>query len=455
MLRDRRYRRLLVASDLASVSVAAFIAVNLLGRSDSLRLSALVALPVVVLIGKLGGRYDRDENLLNKTTLEEAPGLFQFATLVALVVWLAEPLFVGGEVGRDQVLGLWGLLFVGMIAARTGARRLARSVTPPERCLVLGNAKDSERISHKLVADRATSASVVGRIPFDGDERANGHSPAVVGSMSTLGLVLEELDVDRIVIAPGASDSERILDAIRHARALGVKVSVLPRLFEVVGSSVEFDSVEGAPLLGLKPEGLTRSSQVLKRGMDIAGAAAGLLVLAPLMGWIALAIKLNSPGPVLFRQKRIGREGAEFEMLKFRTMCVGAEERKDSLRGDNEADGLFKIGDDPRITRVGRFLRGLSLDELPQLVNVFKGEMSLVGPRPLVPDEDRQIEGWGRRRLHVAPGMTGVWQLFGPTRIPMHEMVKLDYVYGAHWSVWLDVKILLRTIPHALARRGL
>ena len=142
-------------------------------------------------------------------------------------------------------------------------------------------------------------------------------------------------------------------------------------------------------------------------------------------------------------------------MLKFRTMFDGAEAEKAALHEVNEADGLFKIADDPRITRVGRFLRRSSLDELPQLFNVLRGEMSLVGPRPLVPDEDERIEGWHRSRLEVTPGMTGLWQIFGSSRIPLHEMVKIDYLYGANWSLWLDVKILLRTVPYALGRRGL
>ena len=180
-----------------------------------------------------------------------------------------------------------------------------------------------------------------------------------------------------------------------------------------------------------------------------------LLLLAPLFALVAIAIKLDSRGPVFFRQRRIGRRGEVFHVLKFRSMVKDAEAVKDELRAHNEADGLFKIEDDPRITRVGRTLRTLSIDELPQLINVLKGDMSLVGPRPLVPDEDRKIEGWERCRLYFRPGMTGMWQIFGASRIPMHEMVKIDYLYGANWSVWRDLKILARTIPVVTGRRGL
>ncbi len=201
---------------------------------------------------------------------------------------------------------------------------------------------------------------------------------------------------------------------------------------------------------------LPRSSTATKRALDLLGVSLGLLAVAPLMLVIALAIKLDSRGPVLFRQRRIGRHGEDFQMLKFRTMVRGADALKESLRHRNEAGGgLFKIAEDPRVTRVGRFLRRSALDELPQLLNVLRGEMSLVGPRPLVLDEDRRIEGWRRRRLDLMPGMTGPWQILGPARVPLGEMVAIDYLYVASWSLWTDIKILLRTVPHVIGRRGL
>ena len=223
-----------------------------------------------------------------------------------------------------------------------------------------------------------------------------------------------------------------------------------------MGSSVEFDDIEGILLLGVRSYGLTYSSRFLKRSVDVAGSMIGLVLLGPLLLAISVAVKLTSQGPVLFRQKRIGREGREFEMLKFRTMVEGADRQKPDLFALNEADGLFKIADDPRLTRVGRFLRRTFLDEIPQLVNVLRGEMSLVGPRPLVPDEDRRIEGWQRRRLTLNPGMTGLWQIFGgSSRVPLREMVKIDYMYAANWSLWLVVQILLRTFPSVVKQRGL
>jgi len=233
-----------------------------------------------------------------------------------------------------------------------------------------------------------------------------------------------------------------------------VKVSVLPRLFEVVGSSMEFDDIDGITMLGLRRYGLTKTSWHVKRSFDLFVAMTCLFLLAPLLAVIALAVRLSSPGPILFRQPRVGRRGEKFEMFKFRTMYDGADEDKAKLAAQNEAAGLFKITDDPRVTPVGRLLRRMSLDEVPQLLNVLRGEMSLVGPRPLVEDEDRKITGWNHRRREGTPGMTGVWQVLGPTRVSLDDMVKLDYLYRANWSLWLDLKILLRTAGHILAGRG-
>src|SRR5438067_1672302 len=269
----------------------------------------------------------------------------------------------------------------------------------------------------------------------------------------------ESLDVHRAIIAPGwRADLEprETLNLVRTLKAVGVRVSVLPRMLEVVGSSVEFDDLHGVTLMGVRRFDLTRSSAGVKRAFDLVGASLGLLAISPLMIAFAVAIKLDSRGPVFFRQLRVGKHGRRFEMLKFRTMVPEADAMKESLRDLNEAqEGLFKIAEDPRVTRVGRFLRRTALDELPQLLNIVAGEMSLVGPRPLVIEEDRRVQGWHRRRLELMPGMTGPWQILGPARVPLKEMVALDYLYVANWSLWNDMKILLRTVPHVLGRRGL
>jgi exopolysaccharide biosynthesis polyprenyl glycosylphosphotransferase len=263
---------------------------------------------------------------------------------------------------------------------------------------------------------------------------------------------VRDLNVHRIIIAPATSDTTGVVNLIRTAKAVGVRVSVLPRMFEVVGSSVEFDDVDGMTMLGVRRFGLSRSSRLLKRAFDIALTIAALLVIGPLLVMIAVLIRLESRGPVLFRQVRVGRNGEHFSIFKFRSMVADAEAQKESLRAMNEAgDGLFKLTQDPRVTRVGSLLRMTSLDELPQLFNVLRGEMSLVGPRPLILDEDAQVLGLDRSRLHLTPGMTGPWQILG-ARVPMQEMVGLDYLYVANWSLWLDLKVMLRTVRHVALR---
>jgi len=458
--RDSLYRRALAVADVVAAGAAIALAIVVLG-GDRVTLALLAAVPLVVVVSKVAGLYDRDEDLLHKTTLDEAPALFQVATLYTLLIWLGEGALVeeglllaqGDNLGRDQVLGLWGLLFIFMLGARSAARAFVTRTTATERCLVLGDCAGAQRVDGKLRAAWSTDAEVVGRVPLEPRD-PRGAGPAVLGGLDDLGVLIARHDVDRVILAPTSSDSEQLLDAIRLSKSLGVKISVLPRLFEVVGSSVRFDDVEGLILLGVPQWGFSKSSMLIKRTVDVLGSGLGLLILAPLFTTIALTVRLSSPGPILFRQTRIGRDGEPFKMLKFRTMVDGADEAKSELLDLNEAEGLFKIANDPRLTDVGRVLRRFSLDELPQLWNVLRGDMSLVGPRPLVTDDDRLVEGWHRRRLDVPPGMTGIWQVLGSSRIPLHDMVKIDYLYGANWSLWLDVKILLRTIPHMVARRG-
>jgi exopolysaccharide biosynthesis polyprenyl glycosylphosphotransferase len=406
---------------------------------------------VIVLLSKTRGLYDRDEYLLKKTTLDELPAILQVATVNVLVIFLAESVVVAGHLGKVQVVLLWVLLLFLTAAGRLIARRVARSLTPPERCLVVGDDLTCTWTAAKLRADPAINAAVVdclSPVPETVEDEPADRVTAVADHVTARG-------VDRVIIAPEGLDPDTVLDTVRVVKSLGVRLSLLPRLFEVVGSSVEFDGLDGTTLLGLRRYGLPRSSRRLKRATDLAGASVALLLAAPV--WIAavVAVRATSPGPALFRQRRIGYDGRRFWMLKFRTMVDGADEQKPALEVLNEADGLFKIADDPRSTPVGRFLRRSSLDELPQLVNVLRGEMSLVGPRPLVPEDDRRIEGWERKRLQLYPGMTGMWQVFGSARIPLDEMVKIDYLYAANWSLWLDCKILLQTVPHVLRRRGL
>ena len=408
--------------------------------------SVPLAVPVILATNKVAGLYDRDDLLLNKTTLDEAPQLVQICGLFALVVWLLYEPVTPYVLGSWQVLTLW-LGAAGLIlGGRMFARRVARRIGGPQRCLVVGDPPAVSALARKL-RESDTDAEVTAVLPVSPGGLPNDLTTAVRAAV-------RRERIDRVIVAPRSTDAAEMLEVIRVAKLEGVRVTVLPRLFEVVGSSVEFDQVDGLTMLGVRRFGLTRSSRLVKRAFDLAGATILIAAAVPVMAIIAIAIRLDTPGPVLFRQLRVGRDGRYFHMLKFRSMVADADRRKAELLHLNETEGLFKITEDPRITRVGRWLRRSSLDELPQLFNVWRGEMSLVGPRPLVLDEDAQVQGLDRARLHLTPGMTGPWQVLGSTRVPMREMVVIDYLYAGNWSLWSDMKILLRTIPHMLSGRG-
>jgi exopolysaccharide biosynthesis polyprenyl glycosylphosphotransferase len=454
--RDALFRRMLLAADIVAISGAFLLVTQLSARPLALTWLSIIGLPLLLLGAKLFGLYDRDETLLRKTTLDEVPKLFHLATLCALAVWIGGGLIVdGGPLHRLEALVLWLALFTALVLARALARGVALRLAPVERCLFIGDEGSARTIRSKLIDHHGVKATMVAQLDLDkaAPWSTDAFSP---GRLAEIRDLAQELDVHRAIVAPGSAEGGEMLNLVRTLKAVGVRVSVLPRLLEVVGSSVEFDDLHGVTVMGVRRFELTRSSAVVKRSFDLLGASLGLLAVSPLLAAIAVAIKLDGRGPVFFRQLRVGQHGERFHMLKFRTMVPNAEALKDSLRHRNEAqEGLFKIADDPRVTRVGRFLRKSALDELPQLFNILRGEMSLVGPRPLVIEEDQRVEGWHRRRLELTPGMTGHWQILGPSRVPLGEMVAIDYLYVANWSLWKDVKILMRTVPHVLGRRGL
>jgi exopolysaccharide biosynthesis polyprenyl glycosylphosphotransferase len=454
--RGALFRRSLLAADIVAIVGAFMLLAEVSSRSLQLTWVSVCGLLSLLVVAKIFGLYDRDEVLLHKTTLDEAPKLFHVATLGALVAWLAGGFVVkGSTLNRHEALLLWLILGCFLIVARSTARNLALRAAPVERCLFIGDQASARTIRSKLSGHGGVKAELVAHIDLE-DVATWSAKTFSAQRLSEIRELARTLDVHRAIVAPGSVDAGEMLDLVRTLKAIGVRVSVLPRLLEVVGSSVEFDDLHGVTLMGVRRFELTRSSRAVKRAFDLIGASLGLLAMAPLLIVFAVAVKLDSRGPLFFRQLRVGRYGKHFGVLKFRTMVPDAEALKDSLRDRNEAqEGLFKIADDPRVTRVGKLLRKSSLDELPQLLNIVKGEMSLVGPRPLVIDEDRRVEGWYRRRLELMPGMTGPWQILGPARVPLREMGAIDYLYVANWSLWGDIKIMLRTVPHVLGRRGL
>jgi exopolysaccharide biosynthesis polyprenyl glycosylphosphotransferase len=447
--RDTVGRLALLMADMAAVVVSMFL-VTLFPFSDAVFLGWVIAfLPLFALFDKMAGLYDRDQFVLHKTTLDEAPALVAVAAIFALAVEGVQAIqYTCGS----HPLPLWALLTVALIVARAASRFVTVRTTAAERVLLIGDAPTAALVRRKLAGDPGLNATVVGRVGTQSDPPELGDK--VLGTVDELPAVLEQHRIERVVVAPTHQGGEDVVDVIRLAKTCGVRVAVLPRMLEVIGTSVEFDDLGGQLLLGVRGFGLSPSSRLLKRVFDTVVTTGMLLLLGPILLAIAVAIKVSSSGPVLFRQARVGRYGREFQMLKFRTMVRNADERKHEVLELNQAAPMFKIVDDPRSTRVGRFLRKRSLDELPQLFNVLWGDMCLVGPRPLIAEEDRLFSGWQRRRNEVAPGVTGPWQILGSTRVPMSDMVTIDYLYCANWSLWLDAKILLRTVPYVLSRRS-
>ena len=449
-LRERRLRRSLALADVVALALALVVTVKL-ASPDPLQAWALLLFPAVVGTAKLLGLYESDGQRIRKTTIEELPRLVQLGALLVLSVWLADEWLIGGPAGKDQALVLGAVFVLFAALGRRAARNLRMLSLPRERCLFIGDARSFERL-RAIFARHELRSELLDRVEVG--NAIVGGSPTAIGEPQALLEIIARAGAHRLIIGPHAFTNATTFELLEAARDAGTRVSLLPDMLEVVGSSVDFDDLYGVTLLGVRHTNLSRSSQRLKRAFDLVGASLVLLFAWPLMLISAIAVRLDSPGPILFRQWRVGRNGEQFRIIKFRTMVDGAEEMKDELRHRNEADGLFKIADDPRITGVGRRLRRCSCDELPQIFNVLVGQMSLVGPRPLVAEEDGIITGVRRGRLRLTPGMTGPWQISGAARIPLEDMVKLDHLYVSNWTIWGDVKILLRTVPYVLSRCG-
>jgi exopolysaccharide biosynthesis polyprenyl glycosylphosphotransferase len=467
--RDSLRRRLLGGADIAAFLLA-FATVWLATSADlpgETLLFAAGALPGWILLNKLLGLYDRDAHLIHKSTLDEMPRLALSAILGTTLIFMFAPPIAGVTPARGETIGYMVLAFVWLFTLRGLVRNSVVRRTPPERCLIIGSGSVAGMVARKLEIHPEYGVSVAGFVDVrnaddhngNGRTFANGNgAPApseLLGDLDDFEEICAAHKVDRVIIAFSLISHERLIDVIRSSKRLSLKITVVPRLFEVIGHQVEVDQIEGITMLGLRGFGRTRSSLALKRAIDIVCAATGLLLLSPVMLVIALIVKLTSRGPVFYVHDRVGRANEHFRMLKFRTMVEGADDLKPHLEHLNEADGpMFKIADDPRVTPIGRFLRRTSLDELPQLINVLRGDMSLVGPRPLIPSEDVHVIGYHRERLDLTPGLTGPWQVLGRTAIPFQEMIKLDYLYVAEWSLWNDIKLLLRTAPTVVQGRG-
>ncbi len=356
------------------------------------------------------------------------------------------------EVGILTILLLALVRWVeGVVIARLRARGVGI-----KRAIIVGAGEVGRTVMRTIVACPELGYRVIG---FVDDNPEKGHTDIgpfkALGPLENLPAAIDREQADEVIITLPWMYHRKIMGIVRECERRNVRARIVPDLFQMSLSQVNVEDLGGIPLISVREVSISRGALLVKRAVDIFGAVVGLTLGAPLLALIALVIRLDSSGPIIFRQTRVGLRGRLFEMYKFRSMHVGAEEQQDMLAEFNEADGpIFKIRDDPRLTRVGRILRRMSLDELPQLVNVLRGEMSLVGPRPPIPSEVEKYQEWHKKRLEAPPGMTGLWQVSGRSRLSFDEMVLLDIYYIENWSLWLDLKILLRTIPKVLIGEG-
>jgi exopolysaccharide biosynthesis polyprenyl glycosylphosphotransferase len=459
-------RRMLLLSDVLGLTLAFAIAqltyeahthVGSVGVvSETLLFAA--SLPLWVVMAKLYGLYDHDEERTHHSTADDIMGVFHLVTVGTWFLFVGSYLTGFANPQLSKVLVYWVSAVVAIPTARSAARAYCRrQVDYLQNTVIVGAGDIGQLIARKLLKHPEYGLNLVGFIDAQPKERAEDlEHLTLLGDLDDVPELVDMLDIERAIIAFSNDCSEDIVDLMRTLNERDVQVDIVPRFFDVVSSAVDLHSVEGLPLIGVRPPRLSRSSAFLKRWVDVIGASVGLVLLAPILGVVAAAIKLESHGPVFFRQVRMGIADRPFSILKFRTMDADADAQKADVahlnkHARNGGDPrMFKIDDDPRVTRVGHVLRRLSIDELPQLWNVLRGEMSLVGPRPLILDEDAHVDLWRRRRLDLRPGITGLWQVLGRDEIPFEEMVKLDYLYVTSWSLGGDVRLLLRTVPRVL-----
>ncbi len=396
---------------------------------------------------------------LTVSSLDEARALAAALASMTLV-WLFVGLLVKpGSFGRPEALAMAAWLFLAFftaLAVRAVIRSRARD-RRPERVLIYGAGNTGQTLAERI-RGLGHGIEVVGFVDDDPMPLRPGLTDIpVVPEHQGIAQAIRETDATRLVLAFSQSPTHQVLEAVRTSEFGRLPISIVPRYFEITPAHSTLSEINGFPLLDLRSAQLSTGARLVKRALDLSVSVGALVMLAPLFAAVAVAVVVDSRGPVFFRQERLGSNGRPFRIWKFRTMVPDAEARRHEMAHLNEMEGsgpLFKMKEDPRVTRVGRFLRKTSIDELPQLFNVVVGQMSLVGPRPFVTHEAVQIGGWGRKRLDIKPGITGLWQVRGRNDVPFEEMVRLDYMYVTNWSVWWDVRLILQTIPRVLRGSG-
>jgi exopolysaccharide biosynthesis polyprenyl glycosylphosphotransferase len=442
--RDQRRRRMLGVADLLATAAIGITAAAVVGETTAW---AALAIPVGPLTAKLLGLYDQDHRAIRHLTVDELPTLSVWAGITTILALILAPGEVTLEVAALVALGATVVSFVLRATARWAWRRL----TPPERALVVGDGAPAEAIRRKieLFPDM--------HLVLAGVESPAEHVAAIDGNeteaMTAMDRALQ--GVDRMVLAWPGAEPRLIQLLVEHCRRLEVKLSVVSPFRGKARPALRLSQVADLPLLEYNTWDVPRSTRALKRAFDIAASSLGLVVLAPVLAMIALAIKLDDRGPVLFRQQRVGRNGHPFTLIKFRSMCADAEEKLNGLVDLERLESpMFKLRSDPRITRVGRRLRRFSFDELPQLINVLRGEMSLVGPRPEEVAVAKRYLPEHAFRFEVKPGVTGPMQVFGRGELTFEERLAVEIDYVENLSITRDLGLLAQTLPAVIRGTG-
>jgi exopolysaccharide biosynthesis polyprenyl glycosylphosphotransferase len=454
----RRYRRgrirqaALVASDVVALVAPLLVLNHNASPLDGADLPATALWPVVLIwlaTFHLYGLYPRWARHITTSTLNELPHVFHGALVSLVLTWTW--LTAWGAEGLGHPLAVFALTALVLLPTfRAVTRRLLTAGLGPENLLLVGTGTTTARAERALRA--RNDIHVVDSVPLPRQWRRelDEEDP----SRHELEDVIARRGVDRVLLSTKELGDRAVSDFLHWSRRANVSLTVLPEHFDVVGVGASFDQIQGGTVISLQPPNLSHTSRLLKRALDFVGAVIGLVVLSPLMLAVALAVRADSRGPVLFLQDRVGRGGRVFRLAKFRTMVPEADAQVEELMARSTDPHWLQIENDPRVTRLGRWLRSTSLDELPQLWCVLRGHMSLVGPRPLSVRDDARVGGWARGRLDLTPGLTGLWQVVGRKSVPFEEMVRLDYLYVSNWSLWGDLKILVATLPAVMLRRG-
>jgi exopolysaccharide biosynthesis polyprenyl glycosylphosphotransferase len=431
---------MLAVGDVLAVAIAATI-VGVWGSGGEGALLLAFCAPIWIITAKLAGLYDRDHRTLRHLTVDELPWLLVWTLSSSALLTLLLAPFPALDLSSDDRLLVWGAVLGCGFALRAGMRALWRRVTPAERVLIVGDGPLAHAVVRKLELFPDIHAEIAGRID----------------SCAGLGARLTELteQLDRIVIACSELSEELLEKLLPFCRLHRVKLTIIPPTRGMFGTATHLTHIAELPLLDYNTWDISRTTRQLKRGLDILLSLLGLIVTLPLLLLAALATLIDSGWPVLFRQTRAGESGRPFQMLKFRTMVRGAEALLPQLVPFEQLDApMFKLKADPRVTRVGRVLRRTSIDELPQLVNVLRGEMSIVGPRPEQLDLVERYAPEHQFRLEVKPGITGPMQVYGRGELTFEERLAVEREYVENLSLVRDIRIVLMTLPAVLGKRG-